>query len=99
MSTEDPGMLKQFLEWAWLLVLGLIGVVWHRQDARIDKNERMTESVISRNEFTAHEARDERDRIERREAERTLFDKIDALDAKIDAKLAMIFDRLMGGAK
>ncbi len=33
---DDVGMLKTILDYAWTVVLALIGVVWRQQSARID---------------------------------------------------------------
>lgn len=93
----DPGVVRLMLDWAWAGVLALGGIIYKllREEQRTLRTTQ--EQMITREEFREHERREERDREERRGAEGVLFDKIDQLDNKIDQKLTMIFERLIGG--
>jgi hypothetical protein len=52
--------------------------------------------VVSREDFRAHEDRDQRDREERRDTEVKLFDKIDQFKDDVNEKFDTLKDLLLG---
>lgn len=52
--------------------------------------------VVTREDFKAHEERDERDRVERREAENKLFEKVDDLKDDMTGRFDSLKDLIIG---
>jgi hypothetical protein len=99
---------KELAKWLWGLLVPAAWWMWNKQDKRLDGKaeaadvKEMKESlhslrnkVVTKDDFAAHEARDQKDRDERRETEIKLFDKIDRMKDDFSGKLDGIKDLLI----
>lgn len=90
MSTEDPGIIKILLEWAWAGVLGLGALIYRRHEHDMAEVKAgmhtLRNRVATKEELKEHEERETRDREERRASETLLFQKFDALKDEMNAK-------------
>ena len=100
---------KELAKWLWGLLLPALWWMWNKQDKRIDEKagasdvkeikaslHELRNRVVTKEAFDAHEARDQKDRDERRETEIKLFDKIDGLKDDVNGKFDQIRDLLIG---
>lgn len=88
MATEDPGVLKQLLEWAWAVVGALVSVAWGMLNARIKKVEEGMETKADKAELDR-----QRDNISK------IFDKIDGLKDDMNNKFDSIKDLILSQRK
>ena len=88
--SNDPGVIKTLIEYAWAAVIGLIGIVYKLNADRITAIERSLAETLGRKEFEDYAERAERSRMEVREAIGKLFEAqsrtAEAL-ARIEGKL------------
>lgn len=85
----DPGVSKTLLDWAAWLAAALASLLYKlgRDKAKEDREAAARElsalresqgKMISREDFSSHEEREEKDRSERRAAEASIRDQLDA---------------------
>ena len=51
---QDPGILAKLLEWAWLGVVGLVGIVWKHNNEAIVKAQNTASAALSKDDFEKH---------------------------------------------
>jgi hypothetical protein len=86
--TDETSFLGQVLAWVAAAIAGVGAWLWSTTMGRIS---RLEENKVNQKTFDEYVARADRDRLERRETEISLFEKVESLHRHFDQK----FDKLI----
>lgn len=95
MSTEDPGVIKQLLDWAWAGVLGLGGLVYKKHNDEMKDLRDQLSKLVGKDEFSTRNDMVDKLLEDRRQGEREIYREMGELRREVTKGFSDIKDLLI----
>lgn len=95
-APDDQTFFEGIVGGAWALIVTLFGFIHQGNRSELRNLKVRVEEMMTREEFSKHEAREAEDREEGRRITQAIFQRMAELDTKVDQKLDLIIGHLLG---